>query len=55
MGNKIKDSRYWKKEEKRKYRICEEDRGTSEYVWENYQRKEERSGWQENVGWVLKD
>lgn len=34
MGNEVKESLYWKEQEKRKCRICEIDEETWEHIWE---------------------
>lgn len=49
LGNEIKESRYWEKEENRKCRICEEEEETWEHVWEGCREgeRETRESWQE--------
>lgn len=43
--------KYWEEEEKKVYKICEEEGETWEHVWEEYGRQGEViGGWQENVG-----
>ncbi|XP_046142809.1 golgin subfamily A member 6-like protein 6 [Osmia bicornis bicornis] len=50
LGNEIKESEYWEKEDKRKCRVCGWEEETWEHIWERCARgKTRKEGWQEKV------
>ncbi|XP_046142799.1 uncharacterized protein LOC123988066 [Osmia bicornis bicornis] len=50
LGNEIKESEYWEKEDKRKCRVCGWEEETWEHIWERCAGgKTRKEGWQEKV------
>lgn len=41
LGNGIKGNWYWKDKEKKKRRVCGNERETREHIWEMFELKEE--------------
>lgn len=57
LGNEMREGRYWKEEEKRRCRLCGEERESWEHVWEECRawREGEGESWQEAYGRILRE
>lgn len=56
LGNEMRESKYWEKEEKKRCRLCSGSRETWEHVWEGCREWRNGEGIrQERMGWVLGD
>lgn len=49
LGNEMGGDRYWKTEEKRKYRVCGRKEKMWEDVWEEYADWGREKSWQEMI------
>lgn len=55
LGNEMKESRYWEKEEKRRCKLCGWRRESWEHVWEDCREwKKGEGSWQEAIGYWVK-